>query len=133
MRIILLACFLCTFCGCSLIEKYQQTKRERAERRAEREAEFEARAEEFEKLQDRQFDGWSEDKVIENFGAPSRIETAGSYKIYYYTTDNGVVSRSSGFVIGNSAFGDSKSRRNFEETTFFFKNGKVTKWDYDRQ
>jgi outer membrane protein assembly factor BamE (lipoprotein component of BamABCDE complex) len=66
--------------------------------------------------------GKTEDQVIEDLGAPSKIETAGSYRIYYYDFDNGAVTKGFGRT--------DVTHRHFESNRFYFKNGKVVSWDF---
>lgn len=83
--------------------------------------------------QERMYDGRTEEQIILEFGAPSRIERLPAMSIFYYRTDNGSTSSGGGAVFGRVALTRGRSNYHFEETTFIFKEGKVIKWDYTQQ
>lgn len=73
--------------------------------------------------------GKTEDDVIAIWGAPDKIETAGSFRIFYYFLDQGTSSR--------DAVGAWETKvvtsRHYHKTTFFFKDAKCAKWDHESQ
>lgn len=77
--------------------------------------------------------GKSEDDLIEELGAPDRVDNVGSYKIYYYITNRGVTSESVGTNFGRWGVAEGKSKAHGQTSRFYFKGGKVTKWDYDSE
>lgn len=71
--------------------------------------------------------GSTEDDLVENLGAPEKVETVGSYKIYYYITDHGFRNRGVAYSSGYS----SRTTHEYQMSRFYLKDGKVVKWDYE--
>ncbi|CAK0739554.1 hypothetical protein CCP2SC5_1020015 [Azospirillaceae bacterium] len=133
MKLIFLILISLILSGCSVVQTIQDRKAQREEEYQRQKAEQQEQERLDAEAMAHQYDGWTEDKVIMEFGAPSKIENAGSFKIYYYRTDQGVTARSSAGVFYGSSFGTSRAKSHYEEATFFFKNGKVAKYDYQSQ
>lgn len=70
--------------------------------------------------------------MILELGAPTKTEEIASFKVYYYFTDRGYSGHSSASAFGGAAFGNSSYRHHFRQSRFYFKEGKVVKWDYER-
>lgn len=78
--------------------------------------------------------GLTEDGLIEEVGAPAKVEEIGSFKIFHYYTDRGISSTGSSYAtaVGHGAMtsGNSTSVAHFQLSRFYLKGGKVVKWDY---
>lgn len=130
MRILFLAVLVALFSGCAISEELRQRRADTWERNGEEERA--AKQAEQDRIE-HQYDGWTEDQVIRDFGAPDRIENAGSFKIYYYINDEGISSKQKAAAYGYVASGKSSSIHHFEQTNFFFKDGRVDHWDFKKQ
>lgn len=77
------------------------------------------------------YDGWTEEKVVRELGAPSKIEEVGGFKILYYRRDYGASTHGAGFVpYGGYGLGltSATTEFNYNQTTIFLKNGIVDHW-----
>jgi len=75
--------------------------------------------------------GKSEDEVISRIGAPARVDNIGSYKVYYYITDQGVVSQTD-TNIWKAAWGrpaEVQTVRQYDQVRLYFKDGIASRWD----
>lgn len=75
--------------------------------------------------------GKTEDELILELGAPQKIESVGSFKIFSYFTDRGSTSRGGASAFSNAVFVKTKTENHHQMSRFYFKEGKVVKWDYD--
>lgn len=111
--------------GCALFDT--RTAEEKvAATQARREAKGRAQYE-----KDHKHDGKTEDDILMEFGAPTRIENAGSFLIYYYRTEKGYSGRGNTTDINGIAINNTKAKYHYEQTAFFFREGKVAKFQYE--
>lgn len=113
--------------GCALINEanqrshgtWDQYNRQKAEerRRAEEEAEDGPYLQKFE--------GRSEDDVILEFGAPTQTSQVGSFKVFIMNEVHTVPSEKS--------ISKSTADHHYAELRFYFKDGRVVKWDYKKR
>jgi hypothetical protein len=76
--------------------------------------------------------GMTESQIIENIGAPTKSEEVAGFNIWSYYRDNG--STGSGASVGRFISANTMTIQNhFEITRYYFKEGKVVKWDYEKQ
>jgi hypothetical protein len=95
------------------------------------------RLESREEMHDRMV-GLTEDQLIMEVGMPTAVENVSSFKVYIYVSDRGASINGGG--IGTPLYGgttivntSTSVRRHFQQSRFYFLNGRVVKWDYGQQ